>query len=754
LDCSGEFARIRTLAVACCILIFCLPTRASDPLSAAQIAEALGKITVDPQQTYHVRDLQIARGDIKIYLTDGVLGFAAPVAGHAVAAVFSTAPSETGDAEVLLLPPQRSERASLASFINSPNLDEHFGSALFVFSDETANELKSELQQTGMQPSPDMVPQLGTPVNSVLRSLCRQIEISLIESLLDNHRPADGFFYAVIGSRRLGSFDLSYRPDEFEPVSAGQTSPDGKQFKLWSSFRPRRSRPFTQLPPEISDYRIDATIRPDLSLSATADFKVRANPGDGRVLSFDLSDHLQVESASINGEPAEIFQQAGSRLAELKSSGMFLIVSPKPLQPGIQYQVQVRYYGSVIRQTVTGYFVDDRTSWYPFRGPMLTTFDLTFHCPAQLHLVSTGEPISDEVADGTRTVHRKTPVPEALAGFNLGDYSIRDFDQGRYHIELDAEQSATRALDPNLAKETADVLDQYTGLWSELPIRCLSISPIDGYFGQGFPGLIYLSNISYMRPEDRPAALRESSMDVFFSDLLLPHEVAHQWWGNIVRQADYRTGWLTEAMANDSALQYLERIKGRAAVSAVLNRYREELAAPVNGKPLESAGPVDFGQRLIETAGLPVWHVITYEKGVWILRMLRQRLGDDGFTRLQLRMLRDFAAKPISNEDFRELASDFVPEGQPDKSLALFFDTWVYSTGIPKLTLHRAGRDFRLDVSGVNDDFSADVPLHCQSAQIDEQVHWVRAVAGSNAVHLPRAAACSLPATDEFLYQP
>ena len=737
-----------------CILTCCVPVHAAGQRTAAKIAEAFSNIAVDPHQTYRVRDLQIVRGDIKIYLTDGVLAFATPVAGRAVAAVFTTALSETGDAEVLLLPPQRSERASLASFTGSPNLDEHFSSALFIFSDATARELESELQQTAIQPAPGMFPQLTGPVDPVLRSICTQIDVPLVESLLDNHPLDQGFFYAVIGGRHLGSFDVTYQPDDFEPVSIGRVSPDGKRFQLWSSFRPRLAPPFIAPPAEISNYRIEATILPDLSLSATANFSVEARPGDGRVLSFNLSDHLQVQSASINGEPVEVYQRASPRLAELKSSGTFLMVSPTALQPGARYQIQVRYRGSVIRQTQTGYFVDDRTTWYPFRGPMLTTFDLTFHCPEQLHLVSTGEPVSEKVAEGIRTVHRKTQVPEALAGFNLGDYRISGFDQGRYHVDFYAEESAARVLDPALQKETAEVLNQYTHLWSALPIHCLSVSPIDGYFGQGFPGLIYLSNISYIRPADRPAALRNDRLNVFFSDLLLPHEIAHQWWGNIVRQADYRTGWLTEAMADDSALQFLAHIKGTAAVDTVLDSYRHELLESVNGKRLESAGPVDFGQRLIDTAGLPVWHVITYEKGAWVLRMLRERLGDDAFDKLQLRMLQDFAARPISNEDFRKLASGFVPPGQPDKSLELFFDTWIYSTGIPKLTLRRKGRDFNLDVSGVDDDFSVDVPLHCRSASGKDQIHWVRAVSGSNFVRPPYGGACRLPAPDEFLYTP
>ena len=117
--------------------------------------------------------------------------------------------------------------------------------------------------------------------------------------------------------------------------------------------------------------------------------------------------------------------------------------------------------------------------------------------------------------------------------------------------------------------------------------------------------------------------------------MLLPHEIAHQWWGNIVNQADYRTAWLLEAMSNYSALEYLEAKKGRAAMDSVLSFYRRELIAP--GK--ESAGPLDFGQRLLDNSGMPTWHLILYEKGAWVLHMLRRRLGDENFHKLQLRML-------------------------------------------------------------------------------------------------------------------
>jgi hypothetical protein len=190
-------------------------------------------------------------------------------------------------------------------------------------------------------------------------------------------------------------------------------------------------------------------------------------------------------------------------------------------------------------------------------------------------------------------------------------------------------------------------------------------------------------------------------------------------------------------------------------VHDVLATYRDDLAKQENGKSIESSGPVDFGVRLQHTGDLLAWHTIVYEKGTWILHMLRQRLGDDGFAKMQVRLLRDFAAKPISNEDFRKVASEFVPSGQPDKNLALFFDTWVYGTGIPTLRLQRTGRNLELNLSGVEEDFAADVALHCTSKAGKERVRWVRVSSGANDVELPsNATACQLPSSNEFLYAP
>lgn len=734
-----------------CTVALALAASGADVRTASDIAAALQQARLDPEQTYRVRELQLSRGDIKLYLTDGLLSFVTPVAGRTFGAVFTTYGIDTGDAEVLVMPPPRSERVSLASFTNSPNLDEHFHSVLLLFSDDSAAELLSQIQSRPVRKAAELGAQLAPKLNPGVQEVISEVIVRLVGSLLDNHKRADGFFYSLIVGQRLGNFDVLYDPLEFEPVSIGRLAAAGEGqpgFQLWTSFRPRQAAHFATPAIRIAEYSIDTTIRPDLSLRAAARFQYTPDSSEGRVLTFALSEKLTVVSAAIDENPVEVFQSQAPAEPGMKTSRIFLVVSAAPTAPGRQHRIDIRYEGSVIRQTGDGsYFVDERNAWYPISGTIFTNFDLTFHCPEHLRLVSTGELVSDEVADGVRVVHRRTQSPEHLAGFNLGEYELVAEMQGLYRVECFSNKASPRQ-DPHLvAKQTEGILDDYTRRWMQLPIHSVAVSPVPAYFGQGFPGLIYLSMISYLRPEDRPPQLRNPRLDTFFSEMLLPHEIAHQWWGNLVSAADYRTAWVMEAMANYSALQLLEREKGAAALEAVLAQYQQDLLSTDKGKTMESAGPVDFGSRLLDNSGLTAWHVILYEKGTWILHMLRQRLGDAAFNRMQVRLLEKFTAKPLTNEDFRDLLSEFVPDGQPDKDLSDFFDAWVYGMGIPNMALH--GSD--LEISGVDDAFSADVPLRCHSKTAKEQIRWVRATSGANPLD-PSYGACDLPSASSFLY--
>src|SRR5262249_22150944 len=105
-----------------------------------------------------------------------------------------------------------------------------------------------------------------------------------------------------------------------------------------------------------------------------------------------------------------------------------------------------------------------------------------------------------------------------------------------------------------LASEVASALDFMASEFGPPAWPTLTVSPIPGGFGQGFPGLIYLSTLSYLKHLPRMSSDAPEAQQLFYADLLQTHETAHQWWGNVVVPSTYRDGWLMEALANYSAL--------------------------------------------------------------------------------------------------------------------------------------------------------------------------------------------------------
>jgi hypothetical protein len=168
---------------------------------------------------------------------------------------------------------------------------------------------------------------------------------------------------------------------------------------------------------------------------------------------------------------------------------------------------------------------------------------------------------------------------------------------------------------------------------------------------------------------------------------------------------------------------------------------------------VESAGPVDFGQRLLENSGAHAWHAIIYEKGAWIMHMLRMRLGDEGFHALQARLLSEFQNKQVNNEDFRRVAASLVAAGQPDQSLTGFFENWIYATGLPQIKFQSKGSSVALKISGVDDGFSLDLPLSCVGPNGTALVVWMHAGSGDNSLDVADGAhSCQLPKPTEYLY--
>jgi len=356
-------------------------------------------------------------------------------------------------------------------------------------------------------------------------------------------------------------------------------------------------------------------------------------------------------------------------------------------------------------------YVGSRGTWYPNLGPGYTNFDLTFEYPAGWTLVATGKQVSSATENKITTTRFVSEKPQAHAGFNLGKFETASAPAGNVVIDAYAARSvelplaevgAKAGVKPDPAKEVAHLARQAAAtvefLSKELdafPYSRLEIAQLPALLSQSWPGLIYLSSIAFLTPQERAAlGIHDQFAELLMSQLMLTHEIAHQWWGDAVEWESYRDEWIIEALANYCAAVMLEG-ESPEKMRIVLEHYRTELLKPTNNGIPADAGPVTLGARLTSSKFPQAYELVLYGRGTWLFHMLRSMLrlaqGNDTlfFTALRNALAKSTAGK-ISTSDLQKAFEEVLPQAlsyEGQKSLDWFFDSWVNGASIPRFTL-------------------------------------------------------------------
>jgi hypothetical protein len=761
-----------------CVLLTASAAAAQD--SPHQTLQALNALRVEPSRVYFVRDFHFRRDAARLELEEGKLAFLQAYQGRLTGAVF------VGTGRVLVMPRDAAERQSLARYVGTPLLDQSFSRAYFRFTDDTGESLLRQLADEGVRPERD--PGFAASWDSMMSDLNPSQSIRVMADLLSqNPRP---YFYAGLMGDASGPFDVlvDYRRDE--AVNLGQTRwAGGRRFyDVWASFP---SANVTEPPPDLLQpefFDIDTSILADNTLEGRTDLRVKVVTGGERVVALELSRHLRVSEVTDGaGQPVPFFQSedlSGAGGAQRGNDSIFLVM-PQPLHEGDVITFRLAYRGSVIADAGNGvFFVGDRGSWYPHLAgsDRFAKFTLTFRWPAKLRLVATGLKVEEGEEGEWRFGRWKSEGPIPVAGFNLGDYALEVTDSTRPQIELYAnrvlEQALasrfrTRTIPPpvivrtlpenpprpgtpprsiplilpdapppspaaqlkELGREFTEAIRFFEKTLGPFPYGHLAITQIPGSFGQGWPGLLYLSTFSFLEPavQGRAGIARRSQEQ--FTELLPFHELAHQWWGNLVSWPTYRDQWIHEGLANYMALLFAESRKGQEKqLNVWLERFRDDLVAkvPDSDDVVDDIGPLTHGYRLHSSKSLDAYSSIVYGKGAWVFHMIRMLLQDPSakdpdarFHKLLQTLLNDYRYSSISTDDLqREIEKVMTPamalEG--GRKFDWFFDEWVRGTGIPhysvSVEIQQQGKSDsyvirgKLKQSEVPESFIAPVPLY------------------------------------------
>lgn len=155
---------------------------------------------------------------------------------------------------------------------------------------------------------------------------------------------------------------------------------------------------------------------------------------------------------------------------------------------------------------------------------------------------------------------------------------------------------------------------------------------------------------------------------------LIAHEVAHQWFGNMATEKTFAHLWLSEGFATYMAVMYMQNKHGEDTAIAMLKKDREQAVAFARSSEQPVVDSVSGFMQLLNAN--------SYQKGGWILHMLREQLGDSVFIKSIRSYYAQYAGK---NADTRDLQHVF--ETVSGQNLKVFFDQWLYAPGVPRLDI-------------------------------------------------------------------
>jgi aminopeptidase N len=288
------------------------------------------------------------------------------------------------------------------------------------------------------------------------------------------------------------------------------------------------------------------------------------------------------------------------------------------------------------------------------------TYDIRITVPKDKKVVANGVLVSKRVRHGLVTAHWRAVEPMAsyLAFFAAGSFAIS---HSRCNgipdvvaVSKHANQRAPGKTARRLGHETCQIITALSTVLGPYPFSAT------GGLVTGLPVSFSLEN------QTRPTYPAASGVPAG----LMTHELAHQWFGDLVSVSNWRDIWLNEGFASFMADYTTELRGGLTMQQRVLETYDSLPSDSALWKlSIDDPGPV----RLFDGA--------VYSRGEMAVQALRHRIGDPAFSTLLHGWLSQHAYANGSVADFEALATSV--SGQ---DLTGFFDAWLHEPVMPART--------------------------------------------------------------------
>jgi hypothetical protein len=702
-----------------------------------------------------VKDFRLDREGGVFHFDQGTFYFYAPIDGRVTGAVFA------GNGKFELAVKDASEQRSLALLTKGGPMEQDFTTMVLRFTDGTADEIRKASSGAGGTRDGHVNAAAKDLATNYRKDLSDNLELRMLADVIGS---AKGQFF--LASFRMGNV-LTGKNVLFlvDPEGTAHAAPDEVELTTWSD---------TELQPwvaykmqqadgtlrgkrvQVTDERLDATIDHSAMLKISAETTVKVLRDGVRVVRLDLYPTLRVSGVySDSGTPLDFVQE------DKKLDPDFAVILPAAAKQGDTLRLLTVYGGKDALRADgnnTYYLMPGaRETWYPSGASGFgdfVNFHMTFHIPKQLQIVATGKQISLTPESGgmVKAVWESgSPIP--VAGFNLGDFKTAGgktpagFSVDAYaDVGLPEQYSPLTEMSDTLGNLSAvgalkgeasqgnAAIQIYTDFFGKLPYDHVALTEQTACdYGQSWPMLVYLPICGFWDATVQHQLGLEPTNSYW--RVVTPHEVAHQWWGQLVGFNSYRDQWMSEGFAQFSAGIFLLNTAPNGDMGPYRAFWKEQqkslLEKNAEGKRPIDVGALTEGYRVSNEKTGDVYQALIYSKGAYVLHMLEMmewtpQSQEAVFKRAMQQFVIDYAGKAATTEDWKASMEKTMPKSMDlrgDGKLDWFFDEYVYGTELPHYAVSSeftVGADgvtsvhMKLAQSNVSKTFVMPVPLYLQ----------------------------------------
>ena len=294
------------------------------------------------------------------------------------------------------------------------------------------------------------------------------------------------------------------------------------------------------------------------------------------------------------------------------------------------------------------------------------TVEFVVIAPEHYKVVANGKLISELPAEGKKKIttwRENIPIPTKVMVFGAADFTIESVGK------IDSIEVQSWAY----TKDNAKIFSLYHHADKILTFFQKNIGPYcyeklaNVQSKTQFGGMENASCIFYNESADEEG---NSGLDI-----LLSHEIAHQWFGNSVSEKNWQHIWLSEGFATYFSALYMQHAYGDEEFNKEMQNKKQDIF------DFQAQAPGKIIIDSTETNLMDLLNTNSYQKGSWVLHMLRYELGDKLFWKCIKAYYLKYRNKNADTNDFISII-----EKISERKWSKFFNQWLYSPGIPVIS--------------------------------------------------------------------